>query len=72
MVKYSKFGTSEAMEFLNSILLEAVWKALFVYFYHARLKNVTLVDVCHPVVQVSGAADHDVEDSFSVEEVMPF
>ena len=56
---------------MNSILLEAVWKALLVYFYHARLKNVTLVDVCHPVVQVSGAADQDVEYSLSGEEVMP-
>ena len=27
----------EALESMNSILLEAVWKALFVYFYHARL-----------------------------------
>ena len=25
---------------MNSILLEAVWKALFVYFYHARLTQV--------------------------------
>ena len=36
-VKYSEIGINEAQEFMNSILLEAVWKALFVYFYHARL-----------------------------------
>jgi len=35
-----------------------------VYCYHASINDVTLVDVGHPVVQVSGAADHVGEDLF--------
>ena len=64
IVKTSEIGIIEAVEFMNPKVLEAVEQALFVFCYHARLKNVTPVDVCHPVVQVSGAADQDVEDSF--------
>ena len=56
---------SEAMELVSPRLLEAVEQAQFsVYCYHARLNNVTFADVGHSVVQVSGAADQDVEDSF--------
>ena len=74
-VKYSKIGINEDLEFMNSILLEAVWKALFVYFYHARLTQVCGV-MAHLMLSatlwaISGAADQDVEDSFSGDEVMP-
>ena len=44
--------------------MEAVWQAPCVYCYHASINDVTLVDVGHPVVQVSGAADHVGEDLF--------
>ena len=40
------------------------YKRHSVYFYCAWLNDVTLVDVGHPVVQVSGAADHVGEDLF--------
>ena len=95
-VKYSKIGINEALEFMNSILLEAVWKALFVYFYHARLTQACgvmaqlmlsatlgawLLELQRGVMAhlmlsatlwaISGAADQDVEDSFSGDEVMP-
>ena len=42
--------------------METVERAHFVYCYHASINDVTLVDVGHPVVQVSGAADHVGED----------
>ena len=53
------------MELVSPRLLEAVEQAQSsVDCYHARLNNVTFADVGHSVVQVSGAADQDVEDSF--------
>ena len=55
---------SEAMDLVSPRLLEAVEQAQSsVYSYHARLNNVTFADVGHTGVQVSGAADQDVEDS---------
>ena len=44
--------------------MEAVWQAPCMYCYHASSNDVTLVDVGHPVVQVSGAADHVWGDLF--------
>ena len=53
---------------MDSNHLEAVEQASLVFCYHARKCDVTHADVLH---QVSGAADQDVEDSFSGDEVMP-
>ena len=39
--------------------METVELAHFVYCYHASINDVTLVDVGHIVVQVSGATDQD-------------
>ena len=59
MSVFSSIKINEASGALDSICLEAVEQAQFVYCYHARLMNVTNADVCHTVVQVSGAADQD-------------
>ena len=64
MFKFTDREVFDVMEPVDSILLEAVEQAHFVFCYHARLNDVTFADVCHPVVQVSGAADQAVEDAF--------
>ena len=70
-----KIGINEALEFMNSILLEAVQQALCVLLpcqVNSSLWSDGTTDaVSHSLGQVSGAADQDVEDSFSGDEVMP-
>ena len=66
----------EASRLVDSIYLEAVEQAQFVFCYHAWLTQSLWSDgtpdaVSHSLGQVSGAADQDVEDSFSGDEVMP-
>ena len=56
---------------MDANFLEAVEQAsLLVFCYHARIIDVTLVDVIHIVDQVSGAADQDREDLLVMEEKM--
>ena len=43
---------------METTQLEVVWQALLGYCYRARINDVTLDDVGHSVVQVSGATDH--------------